>query len=403
MTAHVPALDQSRTPRRAMISLDGLWQFRFETDEAWRQARVPAPWQACFEDLAVSFGTATYRRDFSLPADWKGVQIFLCFGAVSDRAIVLVNGTEIGRHEGGYLPFEVVIPGALLGAVNVLDVVAILPDAHRDGGSDFAEIPHGKQSWYGPQGGIWQSVRLEARDPLHISSVRLDPIWPEGRLDVRLELSADTSALVEFEITAADGTTIQRAEVDMFGGSLRHSIDLGDVEAWSPDAPHLYRVSTTLRTADARIDEWVEAIGFRRFEARGGYLHLNGAPLYLRGALDQDYYPDGFGTPPSIELLEDQFHKAKAMGLNCLRCHIKVPDPRYYDVADRLGMLIWTEIPNVETFTPASAARLRATMEDILARDRNHPSIIIWTLINEDWGTRRAAPVARWHGRLAEG
>ena len=127
--------------------------------------------------------------------------------------------------------------------------------------------------------------------------------------------------------------------------------------------------------------------GFRTIEARDGRLLLNGEPLYLRGALDQDYYPDGICTPPSTAFLEDQLRKAKALGLNCLRCHIKVPDPRYYEVADRLGMLVWTEIPNVERLTPRSAERLRDVFRGILARDGHHPSIIAWTIINEDWGT----------------
>ena len=108
----------------------------------------------------------------------------------------------------------------------------------------------------------------------------------------------------------------------------------------------------------------------------------------MRAALDQDYYSEGICTPPSLEFLEDQLLKAKALGLNLLRCHIKVPDPRYYDVADRLGMLIWTEISNVAVFTEASARRMSDTMQGILARDGNHPCIVIWTIINEDWGMR---------------
>lgn len=105
----------------------------------------------------------------------------------------------------------------------------------------------------------------------------------------------------------------------------------------------------------------------------------------MRGALDQDYYPEGIYTPPSLEFLEDQARKSKELGLNLLRCHIKVPDPRYYDVADRFGLLVWTEIPNIQTFTEKSAKRLLDTMEGILRRDGNHPSIVIWTIINEDW------------------
>jgi hypothetical protein len=389
MNAHSGTPGQSKTPLRATIPLDGLWQFRFEGSDEWRQAKVPAPWQACFEDLAVSFGAAAYRRNFTLPAGWKGREVALCFGAVSEFAVISVNGSEIGRHEGGYLPFELVIPEALLRDENVLDVVATLPDGHRQGReTDFAEIPHGKQSWYGPQGGIWQSVRLEARNAMHISALRIDPVWPEGRLDIRVGLSRGITASLAFEITGPDGDFVRSGTFDVAGDLAAHSIDLGGVKPWSPDAPNLYTLHLRLRAENSDLDARVGTFGFRRIEAKDGFLHLNGAPLYLRGALDQDYYPDGFGTPPSTEMLEDQFRKAKAMGLNCLRCHIKAPDPRYYEVADRLGMLIWTEIPNIETFTPASAARLRATMQGILDRDRNHPSIVIWTLVNEDWGTR---------------
>jgi hypothetical protein len=377
------------TPLRSSLLLDGTWQFRHESDESWREIRVPAHWQACFEDLAVSFGTATYRRELTIPPEWSGRDIAVCFGAVSEIAVVRLNGTVIGRHEGGYLPFDVVLPPDLLKADNVLEVVATLPDAHRGiDAPDFAEIPHGKQSWYGPQGGIWQSVRLEARDPDHIAALRLDPHWPQGRLDITVHTARAASGTVRYEIVGPDGATVQRGEFAVEGRTARHAMTIADVRPWSPDTPDLYRIRVALAIGGKEVDIREESFGFRSFEAKDGYLHLNGEPLYLRGALDQDYYPDGFGAPPSLDLLEDQLRKAKAMGLNCLRCHIKIPDPRYYEVADRLGMLIWTEIPNIETFSPASATRLRQTMEGILARDRNHPSIVIWTLVNEDWGTR---------------
>ncbi len=399
MNAHSRTSATSSTPLRAAHSLDGLWQFRHESDGTWREAKVPAHWQSCFEDLAVSFGTATYRRNFTLPAGWSDREVALCFGAVSDFAIVSINGTELGRHDGGYLPFEFVIPSSLLKADNTIEVVAILPDAHRnEHDTDFAEIPHGKQSWYGPQGGIWQSVRLEARDPRHIASLRLDPIWPESRLDLKAGFAASAHGTLRIEVTGPDHASVFSGSVPVAGNALEHAIQLEAAKAWSPDSPNLYTISTTFVVDGEEIDSRQETFGFRRFEAKDGFLHLNGEPLYLRAALDQDYYPDGFGAPPSLELLEDQLKKGKAMGLNCLRCHIKVPDPRYYEVADRMGMLIWTEIPNIETFTAKSAERLRTTMEGILARDRNHPSIVIWTLINEDWGTRlrEAAEQRQW-------
>ena len=389
MNALSPMSAPPVNPHRPSLSLDGIWQFRHETDESWRDARVPAHWQACFEDLAVSFGTATYRREFTIPPEWSGREIAVCFGAVSEIAVVYLNGSEIGRHEGGYLPFDLVLPPGFLKADNVLEVAATLPDAHREPDlPDFAEIPHGKQSWYGPQGGIWQGVRLEARDPSHIAALRLDPHWPEGRLDIKVGCPRAASGTVRFEVTGPDRVAVHQGEFAIDGQNAQHATTIADVQPWSPDTPNLYHIRATLTIDGEEVDIREEAFGFRRFEAKNGYLHLNGEPLYLRGALDQDYYPDGFGAPPSLELLEDQLRKAKAMGLNCLRCHIKIPDPRYYEVADRLGMLIWTEIPNIETFSPASAERLRQTMEGILARDRNHPSIVIWTLVNEDWGTR---------------
>jgi beta-galactosidase/beta-glucuronidase len=135
------------------------------------------------------------------------------------------------------------------------------------------------------------------------------------------------------------------------------------------------------------LDEIEEWCGFRTVEAREGRIYLNGRPIYLRGALDQAYYPETIYTPPSLEKLEGQFRQAKALGFNCLRCHIKIEDPRYYALADRLGLLIWAELPNWMHLSPAAAARAEATFAAMVERDWNHPSIIAWTLINEDWGT----------------
>ena len=380
------------------LCLDGLWEFRHESDAQWREARVPAPWQH-LDGLHWSFGRGTYRRRIEVPAEWQDREIVLQFGAVSDMATVRVNGREVGRHQGAWLPFEIVLPPDLLEEENLLEVEAFLPDAHHgEDGNDFAEMPHGKMSWYGPQGGIWQSVHLIARNATHIRRLRLDPIWPSGRLEMRLGLSRPHDGTLAIEIAGPDGQTVHSETLHVSGDAVTHAVTLPSVEPWSPDSPALYRLRATLRGADGDIGSRTETFGFRSFEARDGLLLLNGEPFYLRGALDQDYYPDGFYTPPSLDLLEDQVRKAKALGLNLLRCHIKVPDPRYYDVADRLGILIWTEIPNIESFTPASMPRLKATMEGILDRDRNHPSIVIWTLVNEDWGTRlrEVADQRRW-------
>src|SRR6185437_9398790 len=245
-------------------------------------------------------------------------------------------------------------------------------------------IPFGKQSWYGPLGGIWQSVTLERRSADHIASLQVRPELADGSVMVSLELSraAGRSLAVALEIRGPDGARVVAAACPVPAGDsaaeLRMTVDVP--LAWSPEAPHLYSLSATLTEDGALLDAAERAFGFRTVAISDGRILLNGEPIYLRAALDQDYYPDGICTPPSDAFIEDQFRKAKELGLNCLRCHIKVPDPRYYDIADRMGLLIWTELPNAGRLTPRSAARLEATMRGILARDGGHPSIICWTI-----------------------
>jgi len=143
------------------------------------------------------------------------------------------------------------------------------------------------------------------------------------------------------------------------------------------------------------LDEVTETFGFRTIETRNGQILLNGSPFYLRAALDQDYYPELISTPPSQKYIEDEFRKAKEMGLNCLRVHIKVADPRYYAAADKVGLLIWTELPNHITLTDDAKRRAKETLAGMLERDWNHPSICIWTIINESWGVDLTDPSQR--------
>lgn len=376
---------------RERLSLDGEWQFRHARDGISRVANVPAPWQAQFADLRIVSGKANYTRTFSLSPNWQTKQVFLGFGAVSYFCEVHLNGFMLGTHEGGYLPFEFPIPQNQLRPDNGVQISVTLPDGNEFATPEFpfAEIPHGKQSWYGPLGGIWQSIFLEARDRCHLQHVRIMPDLKSGSVKFDLEISVQSIGVeIQIEVFDPEQRSVGSVSHALDSITAELSLDLPDVKPWSPDTPHLYSVQITILKSHAIVDFTSHTFGFRTIETRDGKFYLNGKPLYIRGALDQDYYPDGICTPPSIEFLEDQLRKAKALGLNLLRCHIKVPDPRYYEVADRLGMLIWTEIPNVATFTESSARRMRETMQGIVRRDFNHPSIIIWTLINEDWGTR---------------
>lgn len=394
---------------RHRLSLDGPWEFAIDPERRLglatlaqadrRPIQVPGPWQAQFADLRDYTGVAWYRRTFrwSEPVDTGDAERIhlLCFGAVDYFATVWLNGVEVGEHEGGYLPFELPVTSALrLDQENelVLRVVDPGSDADADLGFPFAEVPHGKQSWYGPVGGIWQSVFLERRAADHLRAVRVTPDVPGERATVRVELSrpATRPQQLELVLTAPSGG-IRRASYRIEAGDEAVSAELPvpEPELWDTDTPRQYHLATDLADeAGARLDGRSDRFGMRTIgSSPDGYLLLNGRPVYLRGALDQDYYAHGLYTSFSDAELDHQFARAKHMGLNCLRIHIKIADPRYYDAADRAGILIWTELPNWQELTDAAKRRASDTMIGMVARDWNHPSIVIWTIVNENWGT----------------
>ncbi len=384
------------------ISLDGIWDFQHVGADLhaspadvseWRRARVPMPWQAQFDDLRNASGVALYRRGFRLESLGQAPsverRIILGFGAVDYQATVWVNGARVGEHAGGYLPFEFDITDHVQPGDNVLVVKVV--DASEDRvlypEAPFSEVPHGKQSWYGPIGGIWQSVWIETRSAQHIRHLRVQTRPATRSVSVFATLSGATAPGQLLIVSVLD------AEGSVVGSGSINAGDVGEIvldtmpRLWSPEDPYLYRVVASLQANGALAHTVSKHCGFRTIEARDGRIYLNGQPIYLRGALDQAYYPETIYTPGTVEALEAQAREAKGLGLNCLRTHIKVEDPRYYDVADRLGLLIWTEIPNWALLTDRSAERGRQTFEGILERDGHHPAIIAWTLINENWGT----------------
>lgn len=373
---------------RQQFALDGDWLFwpdetasltpaTLSADTA-RSIAVPGPWQAQFDDLRDYSGPGWYRRSVDVPAAWAGLRVILGFGAADYLAEVWVNGIEVGQHEGGYLPFELDITDAARPGENVLVVRVTDPPEL------LAEIPHGKQSWYGPLSGLWQSVWVESRPAQHILNVRLTPDAAAGVVSVDVATSHPLSSTdrVQVSIVLPDGAPV--ADGQSAGADL--ALSIADPQLWDVDTPNLYTATITLDSATGH-DTVVDTFGFRTVETRQGRIWLNGRPLYLRGALDQDYYPDLICTPPSEAYIENQFRQARAMGLNCLRIHIKIGDPRYYAAADRVGLLIWTELPNWGHLTEASAKRGRETIAGMIDRDWNHPSIIVWNIINEAWGT----------------
>ena len=213
MTTTVPAATAPAPATRERQSLDGVWDFRLDREETWRAIQVPGVWQAQFDDLRETQGVTWYRRNFTVPRKWQGGEatheVVLGFGAVNYLAEVYVNGRRVCVHEGGYLGFEVTLDAHALWADNSLEVKVTLPSNDRAEFPDhpFQEIPHGKQSWYGPMGGIWQGVWLERRPVAHLGQIILGADLATGAVGVSVAVSegAATAALIA-TVTGPDGS-----------------------------------------------------------------------------------------------------------------------------------------------------------------------------------------------------
>ena len=385
-------MDVDAVGRRATLSLDGLWDFAFEgpaarLDGEGHTIRTPGIWQTQFPALRTAQGIGRYRRGVQIQADWADKSIHLILEGVFHESVILVDEAAVAVHGDGWTPIEIDLTRALAGKTSfVLGVDARAPD-DRNGGR-FSQSLAAKQDWYGVQGGIWKSARLEARDPIHIAkaTVRTSFDLKTGVVSVSGELSRAAPATTLQVTLARRGAAVARLTDHFQSDRFEASLALPQAEAWSPEAPNLYDLVIELIVDDKIVDSIERTVGFRRFEAKDERLMLNGEPFYMFGALDQDWHPEEECRPPSAEFLEQRFANAKAMGLNTLRCHVKIPDPLYFDLADRLGLIVWLDMPYMEFLAPATREDLRRVFQTSVATQGHHPSIAIWTLFNEGWG-----------------
>jgi Glycosyl hydrolases family 2, sugar binding domain/Glycosyl hydrolases family 2, TIM barrel domain/Glycosyl hydrolases family 2 len=397
-----------RPPVQGRASLDGEWAFwpdierllptgpgaPFVSDSDRRAAlgqpraaRVPAPWQALFDDLRGWSGTGWYERELTVPVGSGRAR--LGFESVDYFATVWVNGQLAGEHEGGYLPFSLDVTDLLsrdrpnVVTIRVLDV----GPGDEDGPFSFSEIPHGKQSWYGPIGGLWRPTWIERRGRTFVDAVRIaaDPRTGEVSAAARLAGELDDRTELRWRIRGPDGSVVAAGRCRRGDTMLRTRVP--EVLSWHPDTPNLYELVIELVAGDERTDRWDARFGFRTVAVEDGRVVLNGEPVYLLGALDQDYWMPGISTAATDEEIHHEMIRAKELGLNLLRCHIKPPDPRYLDAADTAGLLVWCEPPSWITLTEASKRRVRETLAGMIDRDVNHPSFVIIGIVNEDWGT----------------
>jgi Glycosyl hydrolases family 2, sugar binding domain len=426
-----PGTGRVNHTRRDALSLDGSWDFIRDPERRFTPGRlsrgepivVPGPWEA---QLAKPYGIvhAWYRRRFAVPDDWSDATLLLRFGAAMARATVWLDGRQVGEHDEGYLPFEIEAGPARSGAErelvveieNPLNVLSEYPafgaEARRAAvdrldGQSFDGLSHGKQAWYTSTSGLLGSVAAElAPDPRFAALM----VLPD--LDARLALvrwrvagvHAGEPATVDLTVTSPAGRVVAEASTDARARGA--TLAIPDPEQWDLWRPELYRLDARLhhdgrgngRGGDARTDGSSVRFGMRSIAVRDGAILLNGRPVYIRGALDQDLWPIGRSNPPSRPALDAQVALAREMGLNLLRCHIKIPDPAYLDAADEAGLLLWCELPSWVRFDRDAGRIGRRMLGEMVETMGSHPSIVAWTVINEDWGTdlRHEARDRRW-------
>lgn len=386
--------------RRDWVSLDGEWEFSFGDDRFDRTIRVPF----CYQSQKSGIGkpdhweTVWYRRSFTVdPEKHRSGRVLLKFGAVDYEAFVYVNGQFAGTHEGGQTPFAFDITDYITGPDNVLTVKV------RDGSE--TDKPRGKQSWtgdlfgcwYTAVTGIWQSVWLEYSGEIYITKIKLTPDLDrrEALCEIFISDNGPVKAEVEAETDSAsmsENLWLGRQTIQCINGYGKCVIAFPDWDIrqhmiiWSPEHPNLIDVNVTLEGIGADLVSTY--FGMRMAGFKNNTFYLNGEVSYQRLVLDQGYWPESLLTPPDAEAIKTDILLTKAMGFNGARKHQKIEDPRYYYWADRLGLLVWGELPSCYSYTDRTVKRSVNELMEFVDRDFNHPCIITWVPVNESWGVR---------------
>jgi len=409
--------------RSAWRDLSGDWGFRFDDERTgitggwYRNPRFDRTITVPFPPESTASGVADpgyhpvvwYQRelgadDFAAAGDLAdGKRMLLHFGAVDYRCEAWLNGTFLGRHEGGHTPFHFDITQAIDPSRTTQTLVVRAEDEPLDvsqprGKQDWLPEPH--SIWYQRTTGIWQTVWLEAVPELSIQSLHWTTDIPDAsvRLALRLNRWPAAGARVQVEISHA-GETLSTVVVPAAGSQVDAVIPLPrqrngqgyEQLLWAPEHPRLLDAQVTLLVGEEPCDTVASYLGLRSVAvARGAFL-LNDRPYYLRSVLSQGYWPDSHLAAPSVDALRAEAQLIKDLGFNAARVHQKVEDPRFLFWADKLGLLLWGEMPSTFEFTSASMARTIAEWTEVVERDLSHPSIVTWVPLNESWGVQHIA------------
>ncbi len=385
--------------RDQWMSLNGEWDFYVKEEK--RRIQVPFVCQSLLSGIGerIEEDQVVYERVFQVPKAWKGKQVRLNFGAVDYSCQVFVNGLFVGSHVGGHTPFsfdltEVLCWGEEHIRVSVTDP---LQDERIARGKQFWK-EKSEVIWYTPSTGIWQSVWLEPVEKTRFQWIHFTPDIDEGmvRIDYCMSEEAALPCRTQIVITK-DGRPVFEGNMDCREREQTIAVDVFHKKAltgfyhfgescWSPEKPNLYDVVMKAVSRDGKEDEVKTYFGMRKIEIKEGRIYLNHRPYYQKLVLDQGYWKESLITAPSDEAYIEDIKRAKAMGFNGCRKHEKVEDPRFLYWADRMGFLVWEAMASFWVYTPQAAAAFMKEWMDVIHRDYNHPSIVVWGMLNESWG-----------------
>jgi beta-galactosidase/beta-glucuronidase len=401
MAVSVPRSEYPRPElvRADWLCLNGTWQFEIDAGDTGLErglcerelaSRIIVPF--CPESELSGIGNTDflnavwYRREVDVPAAWSGRRILLHFQAVDYDATVWVNGVEVARHRGGFTPFSCDLGGvAEPGARMTIVVRARDPRGAKPGGKQSPDYGN-SGCMYTRTTGIWQSVWLEPVADSHLSRPRITPDVPRGCFDVVVPVRRPHSGLSLRATLRSESESVATAEVPTadFAARLTLSIPEDERRLWSPADPHLYDLELELLDAKGNVVDRAQSYaGLRSVTIDGKAVCLNGRPVFQRLVLDQGYYPDGILTAPSDQALVRDIELSLAAGFNGARLHQKVFEERFLYHADRLGYLVWGELPDWGIDRDRADAGIVTTWLEALERDYSHPCIVGWCPLNE--------------------
>jgi hypothetical protein len=381
--------------REQWQNLNGTWAFTFDDldkgiQEGWAEGStafdktilVPFPWGSKLSGVKDEADIGWYQREIKVNQNWQGKRVFLTVGASDWETSIWLDGTLLGKHQGGYVPFSFELTDHIkYGKAH--NLVIRVDDAYRN----FALTA--KQG-YGDARGIWQTIYLEARGKDYLDALHFSPDIDNNIVTVTAYLSEVTNQDIPLTLTINNpGDPITNQTTIPAGkNKIKFDVAIPDPRLWNLEDPYLYEV-------EAKLEEDVVSsyFGMRKISVVNlpgteyPYIALNDEPVYLQLALDQSYHPDGFYTFPSDQFMKDEILRSKSIGLNGIRIHVKVEVPRKLYWADKLGLLVMADLPN-SWGQPDEKMKAESeyTLREMIKRDYNHPSIFSWVIFNEQWG-----------------